>query len=252
MSKLDKFSTKIESDLGWRKKEISNLMLLSSSDNELLITKATILLLYSHWEGYIKNSCKVYLSFVSDLKINLNDLSLNFEAIQFKGMIKELDKSSDTLTLQNELKFLESIYSVKDKTFNINSKSLLSEKDKTIINTKDNLNIDILKSLLEITGIDHRNCIDTKNKYINDQLLNNRNKIAHGNKIDCYNQDFDLTLDNLSILKNLIFTIMDTIKDDIIFYAENDLFLYKNKSLKNAYDHKSNLELEKKINLVFQ
>lgn len=246
MSKLIQFTKDLEDDLGWRKKEISNLILLANEDNELIIVKSSILLIYAHWEGYVKNACKGYLKYISDQKINLNMLAVNFEAIQFKGMFSELEKSADTLTLTNELKFLNSIYSVEDKVFKVN-KTIQNDKDKSIINTKDNLNVNVLNSLLEITGIDKRECINSKDKFINEMLLNNRNKIAHGNKISGYDSDFNIKIEDTKKIRDLVFIIMDSIKEDFIHYAENELYLYSKKDLCEKYNKKSNKELGKKI-----
>ncbi|GAA6167310.1 MAE_28990/MAE_18760 family HEPN-like nuclease [Sessilibacter corallicola] len=226
---------RIESDLGWRKKEVSNLLLLEKQDNQILIIKSTLLLLYSHWEGFIKNACKVYLEHISNKKININDLTENFKAITLKGLILEVYKSSETLTLSNELNFLQNFNGTKSKVFSVKKNFSKSEKDKSIINTKDNLSLNVFKSILRIIGIDYSDSIDTKSAFIDEKLLGNRNKVAHGNKIESIDEDFDLSLDELKKVKDVVFYLMDNFSDDLIYFVENELYFESNKNTTDEY-----------------
>lgn len=66
---IDQFEDYIDDDLAWRKLEISQLfMILNTVESKEIIGKSMILLLYAHWEGFIKNSSKCYLKYVSDKK----------------------------------------------------------------------------------------------------------------------------------------------------------------------------------------
>ncbi|MDN6983467.1 MAE_28990/MAE_18760 family HEPN-like nuclease [Vibrio cholerae] len=85
---IEAFINLINEDLVWRKKEISDLLFLHNEDNNLLILKSAILLMYSHWEGYVKNISKQYLTLISDLDLDLNKLGMNFEAIDIKAEIR--------------------------------------------------------------------------------------------------------------------------------------------------------------------
>lgn len=226
---------RIESDLGWRKKEVSNLLLLENQENQILIIKSTLLLLYSHWEGFIKNACKVYLEHISNKKININDLTENFKAITLKGLIQEVYKSSETLTLSNELNFLQNFSGTKNKVFSVRNNFSKLEKDKSIINTKDNLSLNVFKSILRIIGIDYSDSIDTKSAFIDEKLLGNRNKVAHGNKIESIDEDFNLSLDELKEVKDVVFYLMDNFSDDLIYFVENELYFESNKNTTDEY-----------------
>lgn len=226
---------KIEADLGWRKKEVSNLLLLETDENQILIIKSTLLLLYSHWEGFIKNACKAYLENISNKKISINNLTENFKAITLKGLIKEVYKSSETLTLRNELNFLQKMSGSRDKVFSVKKGFSSLEKDKSIINTKDNLSLNVFKSILRIIGIDYSDSIDTKRIFIDEKLLGSRNKVAHGNKIQGIGDDFNLSLDELKEVKDVVFFLMDNFSDDLIYFAENELYFISNTSMTNKY-----------------
>ena len=91
-------------DWTWRKIEISDLILIAEKEENEVLLKSIILLLYAHWEGYIKKTSKSYIKFIADNKFNIAELTENFKAISLKGLAKEVLASSNTLTLSNELK----------------------------------------------------------------------------------------------------------------------------------------------------
>ena len=247
---LEKFTENVNDDLLWRKKEISDLLFLHNDNNNLLILKSTILLMYSHWEGYVKNISKQYLTLVSDLNIPLSQLGTNFEAIDVKGNIKSCMSSCDSLNLVNEIDFLNKIYDDKNKLFKLPS-SFNKEKDKTIINTRDNLNIKTFHSFLKIIGVSDFSPLETRITYIDEKLLNNRNIIAHGSKIDPTSNNFDINIEEIKKLRNFIVLIMEYLRDELIHYAEQKFYLHSNigKITKRKVD--INKQLEKEIELIY-
>lgn len=82
LMKIEQFEDFIQEDLAWRKMEISQLFrILSKAESKEVVTKSIVLLLYAHWEGFLKKSFKYYLKYVSEKKIKIHDLTLNFKAI---------------------------------------------------------------------------------------------------------------------------------------------------------------------------
>lgn len=243
---LDVLTTQLTEDLDWRKKEISDLLFLANPRNANIIAKSSVLMIYSHWEGYIKNACKNYLRFISDSKITLNHLSFNFEAISLKGKIKSIIESSSGLTLTNELSLINSIYSNGEENFSIPSK-IKNEKNKEFINTQDNLNLKILNSLLEIIGLEKYESLDLRENYIGEMLLNQRNAISHGTRVDGSDGDFNLDIEHIKKMRNFIFTIMETIQDEILHHAENELYLHKNESQKKIKKDEFNISLAESV-----
>ena len=248
MKKIEDFSSLIDDDVAWRKKEVTNLIFLYDEDNAELILKSCILLIYSHWEGAIKNMSKQYLAYVSNKNISLAELTDNYIAISMKGVIKEIVGSNDSLGMVNELRFIESMRSeYKNKRFKVSKQFLESDRDKSIINTQDNLSYKVLSSLLAVAGLKEKQCLETKKIYIDEKLLGNRNKIAHGNKLDKFSDEFDIDIDLVKRVKSLVFYIIDSLAMDIKEYAENQFFLSKNKENKDKYDSESNMQLKLKI-----
>lgn len=53
--RIEEFQDFLDRDLAWRKLEISQLfMILNTVESKEIIGKSMILLLYAHWEGFIK------------------------------------------------------------------------------------------------------------------------------------------------------------------------------------------------------
>ena len=80
--RIEEFQDFLDRDLAWRKLEISQLfMILNTVESKEIIGKSMILLLYAHWEGFIKKSSKCYLKYVSDKNIKVQDLTSNANSL---------------------------------------------------------------------------------------------------------------------------------------------------------------------------
>ena len=64
---IQEFEDKIIDDWTWRKREVSDLILFAEKEENIVLLKSIILLLYAHWEGYIKKCAKTYLKYISRL-----------------------------------------------------------------------------------------------------------------------------------------------------------------------------------------
>ena len=223
--KIEEFEEALEKDLAWRKKEVSDLWLICQEKNIEVILKSFLLMLYAHWEGYIKQSSKIYLIFVGKQKLRHKELTLNFKAITLKERINECIKVSASLSISSEVDLLNSIIAKEETKFSV-SKNINNDKDKTFINTQSNLTPKIFCKFHDILGIKYKDCLETPNNYLNEQLINNRNAIGHGSQLDLSSIDnFDLTLESLARLKDIIFAIIDSFQDALLEYATEKYYL---------------------------
>lgn len=129
-------------------------------------------MLYAHWEGVIKSIAEFYLVYVSGLQLNYSELKNNFLAIDIKRTLK---KFSDTNKASIHNKLVEDIY------FRRNEKSNIPWKN--VIKTDSNLKMDIFNEIVATIGID-ANPYMLKGKLIDQRLLANRNRIAHGERME--------------------------------------------------------------------
>ena len=132
---FDVFSDKIIGDFSWRRKELTLLKnKIPSVKNPLqsAMIRATLPLLYAHWEGFVKISLSYYLEFVSFRGLKHNELKTQFIALSLQKKIGALKENS----IQSKTQIIDFIYSSSEKQSNIPTQN--------IINTKSNLKYDVL------------------------------------------------------------------------------------------------------------
>lgn len=238
----------LDDDLNWRKREVTELLFIAREKNSKVLLKSFILLLYAHWEGYIKKSSKLYLKYVVEKKILLNKLSPNFKAIALKGNISRSLESRDSLNLSRELEFIDRYLLLESKKFKIRVDPD-NEFDSSIIDTNSNLNPKVLKSIYEILGVQYKEPIEIKENYIDRNLLHVRNTISHGSKYENRDHgDLVLQIEDINKLKNIIVSIIDNFRDELLEYAYKEYFLSENNDARNTYDQEKEMELARLIN----
>jgi hypothetical protein len=131
------------------------------------LMRASTTIIYAHWEGFIKNSSMAYLDYISRLSINLSELTNNFIALALKERITITGRSKRTsphLDLINDL------------LINLNQSSI----NTGTIDTNSNLNAEILQDLMTSIGLDFDSYWEMKSPFIDRELVDSRNSIAHG------------------------------------------------------------------------
>ena len=248
----DPFVDDLDKDLSWRKKEISDLYIICQSNDHEILAKSLLLIIYSHWEGFIKNSSKLYLQYVSNLDIKMGDLTYNYKTISIKGLISECIKSTDTLTLENELRFIKKYTEKNETKFKIKD-NVSTDRDKSLINTQDNLSPKVFFNICKIVGLPEKESIRTKTNFLDEFMLGHRNAISHGNKInfdsDC---EFTFSLNDISQLKNIILEIMMQFKEDLCEYAIQEYYFHSNDVNKLKYDLKSDTNLHERLESILE
>jgi hypothetical protein len=247
--KCEQFTNYLEEDLAWRKKELSSLILVAEGheDNKAIL-KSIILLLYAHWEGYIKKSSKIYLKYIAESKKGITELTQNFKAVALKDMIAQCIEHVDHLTLQNEMTVINRLAKLEHIKFKVNI-NVDNDQENSIIDTAGNLTPKILRNIHSIIGLNYKTTLELKESHINSHLLRNRNLIAHGGKyIEKEDEDFSLELDEIKKLKDIVLSIIDNFKDELIEYAEKEYFLH----IKSAQVEEYQREREAALESTFQ
>jgi hypothetical protein len=189
----------LTNDLGWRKKELTTLfnnVQTANPKNLPTALRCAVVLLYAHWEGFIKNSAEYYLSYIKFQGLNLNQVNSNILALSLKQKLTEF-RETNKATLH--VKFVEYFQN------NLNDKAVFSDTD--TIKTQSNLSSSILKEVLATIGIDIAN-YELKSNLIDKQLLNKRNNIAHGTQPPIDKEEY-------KILHAEIVAMLDNIYTDI-------------------------------------
>lgn len=273
---LDTLESELTDDLAWRKSEINRLFQIaeipSGEENERVhtaILKSLTLLIYSHWEGYVKRSALAYLEFIVKQEIILSNLTSNFHVISLKKSIKKVanahpQNGKNDINISEVLRHLVEVEEIKTRKFFIktNFDNPDKQKDNSVIDTGSNLNKKNYKKILETIGVvyhqtleqeltphvrvhfEHENDKSFFSEIIDNTLLKCRNHNAHGGRNSA---QLLLDIELLKLLKNLIILLLEQFKDDILEYSSGEFFLQSKLVEKQNYDTEANNILKTEI-----
>lgn len=160
----------LDSELVWRRREISALISASASATfatQRAIVRATIPLLYAHWEGFGKECGVRYLEFVSYRRLKFSQLKPAFIYMKMYPVISEIIRSESSTGI-DKMKIVQELISETNK-----------DPFKKRINTRSNLRWDVLSEILSLCGIPCDQ-FEAHAAFINEELCDPRNEIAHG------------------------------------------------------------------------
>ncbi|MEE4355707.1 MAG: MAE_28990/MAE_18760 family HEPN-like nuclease [Desulfococcaceae bacterium] len=181
---LEKFLDQLDNELAWREKEIDLLKKRISESDLDTDLRAGVVLLYAHWEGFVKSVINKYIKFVASKRLRLDELDDCFIALALKKECRELQESKKTAVYIKAVEFMLNRLSEqanipyekgdKKENKNLDEKEKVDEKE---IKTS-NLKFKVLKEFLLTIGLTWPS--DELNEKRIDFLVNTRNDIAHG------------------------------------------------------------------------
>lgn len=188
---IDELEYIIAKDFSWRRKELTvfkTLSLSSKKQMKIILLKSGIALLYSHWEGFIKNASIAYCEYINHKNILYKNLIHNFHVCaileEFQGQYPHRNfKSAFKLVEDRELFF--------ERKCKINSEKY--------IDTGSNLNSEILKEITMKIGVDY-SFYELKGNLINERFLGFRNAISHGEYREIEENDFVYLFEEITAL----------------------------------------------------
>lgn len=194
---FDQLSDKVIGEFSWRRKELTllkNKIPNTKNSFQTAMIRATLPLLYAHWEGFVKLSLSYYLEFISGKGLKNNELKTQFLALSLQNKIGDLKQNN----LQNKTQIIDFIFSDLEKQSKIPTKN--------IIQTRSNLRYDVLDEILFIMDLKDLH-FESQEDLIND-LVNERNYIAHGEHklidFDTFLEFFNDTISLMDYLKTKI------------------------------------------------
>lgn len=218
--KYEKLEKAINNDLSWRRQEFTEFNFLLQDDElspyrKEVMLKASIALLYSHWEGHIKFSARKYVEYISEQKLPVGDLTENFKQIFLPAYF-----CNYTLNLKNikSQQMLHDFFQENESLFKVDS-------EKTIL-TNSNLNSDLATEILMQLGFDNT-LFDSNKTFIDEQLLASRNAISHGDKTSISKHNLNNIYDQIKIY---LLKMLESFDEQILDSASNKLYLRTNQS----------------------
>ena len=190
---LTQLTEALDNDLAWRKRELTTVNLMLSNPRRHQrgpLLRAAICLLYAHWEGFIKTAATSYVSFIAHRGLSYRDLTSNFVALGLRAEIREAGQSSrPTIHTAIVSKLLSDL-------------SDNAELDwENSVNARSNLNSETLKEILALLGLDERGYL-SKGPLLDEKLLANRNRVAHGERVEIDYDDYGVLHSEIIQLAN--------------------------------------------------
>ena len=203
----------ITAELSWRKKEISLLLLQIKANEKIpekhrVLVRSAIVLLYSHWEGFIKQAAITLLEYIVNKRHSFHEIIPSFQALSLRSQLKI------ALNEQNVNKFLEVL-----SVFSSNVPTKFRFNFESAIETDDNLSSAVLKRIVVFLSLDY-SLFQTKEKLIDNVLLHYRNNIVHG-------KDFTLGHKDFIELHSEIMQLIEQFRTQVENSALNKSFLKK-------------------------
>jgi len=197
---VDSLIDRIAADLVWRRRELTELRgLAKRSEGQLLekvIIRAGVALLYAHWEGFVKAAGSHYLEYVASNRLPHQQLAPNFLALTLRSKFHDLGASEKVSSANALADFFCSSLATRSKV-----------PYKDIINTKSNLSSKVLEDIIAVLGLNHDQFrLDLK--FIDGNLVNPRNHIAHG-------ESLSLTLVEYLTLHDRVISLIETFRNEI-------------------------------------
>lgn len=190
---LDQLQTALDKELGWRLKEIAAFNVASKSNNQQAkyFVRAGVALVYAHWEGFIKSSSEIYLSYVASRRLKYKDLKSCFAVFGLKSKLLMLSESRKSSPNIEAFEFILQ---------NLDEVAVLSLH--SAINTESNLTSKVFENIASSLDIDAAG-YDTKFNMIDESLVKRRNSIAHGEYLAISGKEYvELATEIVGLMRN--------------------------------------------------
>lgn len=170
---LSQLQDRLDAEMGWRVKEMAEVKARiqgTSGARQTTMTRAGIVLLYAHWEGFVKSCAMAYIEFVVGQRHTLNELAECFVAMCAKGRINDFVSSNKAQVHIETVRFFATA---------MGQQATISMAMDKIVDAESNLGSKVLENILNTVGFDASR-YSNYYKFIDERLVKTRNSIAHG------------------------------------------------------------------------
>ena len=186
---LSEFNDTLEESKAWRKKDILELKLqIEKQPKSSILAKSAIVIAYSHWEGYVRDSITAIIEYINARKVRYNDIRIEIIVFQF---LYELKHHMIHTNIDNIIELIR----------RINTSKRIFINSKTHIRKIKMLTWNEYKKIMQLLGLDIKS-LETKQKFIDERLISTRNRIAHGEYENAV--DHSLAIETLKLVIDII------------------------------------------------
>jgi len=161
------------------------------------LLRALVAMSYAHWEGYVRTCANRYFEHLTLRKKPFIELERQIYVNSFLGRIDALHRGR--VSLDERCKLINDILD--------NGSVRFSFLNPDLIDTKSNLNTDVIKDICTICGVES-DFFEQNRTFLDVLLLKRRNAIAHGQQEYIQTDEIDgfvaKALDLMSFFRNLL------------------------------------------------
>lgn len=186
----DALSEELTSEFNWRLREIHQLRSalndVDDRDRES-VARAAFVLLYAHWEGFVKRALEIYAAYL----------------IRLNRRVEALPSGASVLLLRNELNHLfgsskrsnKQLSVIIDRITGSGKRKLSKNNVKNLVDVA-NMYFSSFEDICVICGVDATE-FDDQREFIDKILLRRRHQIAHGSSLKVGREDFEAASDRV-------------------------------------------------------
>lgn len=188
------FHAAIADEFAWRRKELLDFRLQTRTKNfvlQPLFIRAGVPLAYAHWEGFIKASTEILLNYVCHLQLKNGQLTDVYFAHSAKTQIAKVVEGRRAAGVREAACFIR------------DCAELVSDiRHKNYVDAESNLSSDVFDQIAASIGVD-TNAYKHMYPYIDETIVQQRNRIAHGESLSLNIDDFHSLTDKVAELMSM-------------------------------------------------
>jgi hypothetical protein len=172
---LNDLQDRIDEEFAWRLKELDSLKKIVRQASLLAkktAIRSAICLAYSHWEGFVKRAAEYYIEFVSNQRLQFDQLADCFVWIGARRHLASMESDGKIVAAVSGVNFFRT---------KLNERAYLRLPGH--VNTRSNLNSEVFENIALTVGIS-TDAFRARYNQIDESLLGRRNRIAHGEFLD--------------------------------------------------------------------
>lgn len=198
----------IYSEFAWRRKELTNLYQVVCTGKKGMkdtLFRGAIPIFYAHWEGFVKHSSIAKMHYLVAKGFKYTELQPCYHVYAI------LEAYEGNIPSKKFEAWVDITSGKIDYTKSIGASSI------TQIDTKSNLNYEVLREVAIKSGVDYKP-FQLKEKWIDEKLVALRNKICHGEKAPVNEAEFEELYTETT-------TLISTYKDELLNSIHRQTYL---------------------------
>lgn len=215
IASLEGLETKLSKELAWRKKELTDFRMAVAATNKDAnhLCCAGLVLACAHWEGFLRRSVELYIQHVFAKKLKIRDLTPVFVSLAYYADVRKAADANFPGSEETHIKLAERIRLGTDE---------ICETPGWTAKTEGNPGSDVIAKLLSSVGLDAQIGFDeaawsATRIFINEQIVADRNSIAHGEGLPISHEAFLVRTERL-------LELFDRLAEQLLIAAQNEAY----------------------------